>query len=57
MKRQPTKLVVRRETLRSLIGLELMRVVGAGEVGAAVIQDTAKEACTSLVAVYAPPAG
>jgi hypothetical protein len=49
--------VVRRETLRSLIGLDLMRVVGAGEVGTAVIQDTAKEACTSLLAIYAPPAG
>jgi hypothetical protein len=51
MKRQPTKLVVRRETLRSLAGLELVRVVG----GDAAMWDTDKEVCTSRITPQATP--
>jgi hypothetical protein len=53
MKRSLSKLAVRRETIRALVTLELVRAVG-GDAALAAETETCKEMCT-LAAVVKPP--
>ena len=47
MKKSTRKLVVRQETIRALVGVELARVTGGD---AAVVPQTAEKVCTVLAA-------
>jgi hypothetical protein len=54
MKRPPSKLTLRRETLRALASLDLTRVVGGGD--PALLADTGAAMCTDQAAPK-PPGG
>jgi hypothetical protein len=56
MKKPTAKLVVRRETLRALAGVELIRVIGGGD-AILLFQSDVKHCTEAIIPPAIPPAG